>query len=396
MHRIYYTEPYRLEFEATVTAVRPHERGSEVFLSASAFYPTSGGQPFDIGVLGGLDVLDVEDDDELGVGHVVAGQLEVGSVVKGAIDPVRRFDHMQQHTGQHVLSAAFEHLYSVRTESFHLGSVSSTIDLAREVTVDEITAAETEANRVVWDNRPVSIRFVSAEHAATLPLRKEAVRGGQLRLIEISGFDLSACGGTHVARTGEIGVIVVRSWQRFKGGTRLEFLCGGRALGAFRSLRDSAEAAARLVSATVPELPQAIERLQTEGKDQRKAMRELSQKLSAFEAVALVERAPIIRGVRIVIEALDVDAQSLKQLAASITAEPGRVVALFTGDSPVLAVIARSADVSLDASKILRALHEQFGGRGGGKPELAQGGGLNAPGDQVLTTSRELIERELT
>src|SRR5262252_4233926 len=159
---------------------------------------------------------------------------EPGASLHGAIDWDRRFDHMQQHTGQHVLSAAFDKLFGVRTVSFHLGGAVSTIDLAREMSEAEIAAAETEANRIVWEDRPVTIRFADAEEAARLPLRKESVRGGTLRLIEVEQFDLSACGGTHVARTGGIGLIAVASWERFRGGQRLEFLCGGRALTGYR------------------------------------------------------------------------------------------------------------------------------------------------------------------
>ena len=169
---------------------------------------------------------------------------------------------MQQHTGQHVLSAAFDRVLQVRTVSFHLGTASSTIDLAREVCGGEIARAEHEANRVVWEDRPVAIRFADAEEAATLPLRKESKREGVLRLIDVEDFDVSACGGTHVARTGAIGIIAVAGSERFKGGTRLEFLCGGRALAGFHALGDSVAASVRLLSVLPAELPAAIERQQ--------------------------------------------------------------------------------------------------------------------------------------
>ncbi len=198
--------------------------------------------------------------------------MEVGQAVHGEIDWARRFDHMQQHSGQHVLSAAFDKLFAVRTLSFHLGGAVSTIDLAREMSPAEIAAAETEANRVVWEDRPVTIRFADAEEAARLPLRKEPARGGTLRLIDVEDFDLSACGGTHVARTGGIGTIAVASWERFKGGQRLEFLCGGRALAGYRTLRDAMTASVRLLSVLPVELPAAIERLQADARDQKRAM----------------------------------------------------------------------------------------------------------------------------
>src|SRR5207248_1258434 len=202
--RLYYTDPYLREFDATVQRVETRGGRALVTLDRTAFYPTSGGQPFDTGTLGDLPIVDVVDDEHDGsVKHVVenAADVRVGQTVHGVIDWPRRFDHMQQHSGQHVLSAAFDKLFGVRTVSFHLGAAVSTIDLAREMTAAEIAAAETGANRVVWEDRPVSIRFADAEEAARLPLRKEPARGGVLRLIEVEGFDLSACGGTHVART---------------------------------------------------------------------------------------------------------------------------------------------------------------------------------------------------
>ena len=180
--------------------------------------------------------------------------------VRGVVDWPRRFDHMQQHTGQHVLSAAFVRLFGVKTVSFHLGADVSTIDLAREVTPKEIAAAEDEANRIVWEDRPVTIRYATAEEAAALPLRKESTRTGTLRLIDVEGFDLSACGGTHVSRTGAIGLIAVTAWERFKGGHRLEFACGGRVLVRFRTLRDVTAAAVRALSVLPADVASGIER----------------------------------------------------------------------------------------------------------------------------------------
>ena len=190
-------------------------------------------------------MVDVFDESDGTVVHVLgddagsASAPEPGQPVPGVIDWHRRFDHMQQHSGQHVLSAACDRLFAARTVSFHLGTESSTIDLERELSREDLAAAEAEANRVVWENHPVSIRFVSAGEAAALPLRKETAREGMLRLIDMDGFDLSACGGTHVASTGSIGVIAIGAVERFKGGQRVEFLCGGRAAARFRSMRDT-------------------------------------------------------------------------------------------------------------------------------------------------------------
>ena len=193
--RLYYTEPYRRTFSATVTSSTSADGRTIVTLDQTAFYPTSGGQPFDTGTLGGATVTEVIDRDDGSVEHVVTGALKPGDVVSGEIDWGRRFDHMQQHTGQHVVSAAFDRLFGVRTESFHMGTLSSTIDLAREVTPAEVAKAEDDANRVVWEDRPVAIRFATAEEAASMGMRKESVRTGTLRLIDVTDYEI---GRAHV------------------------------------------------------------------------------------------------------------------------------------------------------------------------------------------------------
>lgn len=232
--RLYYTDSHLTEFEATLRSAATGADGrTTVVLDRTAFYPTSGGQPFDLGTINGTPVLDVVDGEDGSILHVVASPIEPGPV-HGVIDRVRRLDHMQQHTGQHVLSAAFDRVLGVPTVSFHMGAESATIDLAREVSAIEIARAEAEANRIVWSDRPVTVRFVEPEEAARLPLRKESRREGTLRLVEVEEFDLSACGGTHVTRTGAIGIIAIGAAERFRGGSRVEFFCGGRALSTLR------------------------------------------------------------------------------------------------------------------------------------------------------------------
>jgi alanyl-tRNA synthetase len=392
MSRIYYTDPASLEFTSRITDVVPSGDRWHVLLDDTAFYPTTGGQPNDTGKLGFANVVDVFEDDDGRVVHVVDRELEAGQTVHGVVDGPRRMDHRQQHSGQHVLSAAFLRLHGVRTLSFHLGAGVSTIDLAREVAPAEIEAAENEANRIVWEDRPVTIRFVSAEEAAALPLRKEPVRSGELRLIDIADFDLSACGGTHVNRTGEIGLIAVKGWERFKGGSRLEFVCGGRALTALRDFRDATTASTRLLSVLPEELPATIEKLQGESRDLRREIRSLTTRLAGYEAIELGARAERIGALGVVsYVARGHDAASLKVLASSIVAEPGRVAVLFTAERPAQVVVARSSDASVDAAKILRALTMRFGGKGGGRPDLAQGGGLDGGPDELIAAVRDAV-----
>jgi alanyl-tRNA synthetase len=402
--RLYYTDPYAIEFDAEVVLVEDDGGRTAVVLDRTAFYPTSGGQPFDTGALGAARVIEVLDGDDGTIRHVVEGSVGAGPV-HGRIDWPRRFDHMQQHTGQHVLSAAFDKLAQARTESFHLGFATSTVDLAREVTPAAIERVEDEANRVVWEDRPVHIRFADAAEAAALPLRKESGRTGRLRLIDVEEFDLSACGGTHVARTGAIGVIAVTGWEKFRGGTRVEFVCGSRALTSHRTLRAVVAGSVRALSVLPGELPAAIERLQADLKDSRKTIKGLHGALAVHEAARLAFEAEPLGSVRAVIAALEGwDPASLKGIASGIVERSGHVAVLFgtvvggaigrPGTTPGYAVVAaRSPDVALDCAALLRKVTERFGGKGGGRPELAQGGGVAGDvRDAIAFTKRTIQE----
>jgi alanyl-tRNA synthetase len=394
--RLYYTEPYCAAFDAVVTRTLLHDGRPAAVLDRTAFYPTSGGQPFDVGTLGGVRVIDVVDLEDGSVAHVLESALAPQAAVRGEVDWARRFDHMQQHTGQHVLSAAFDRLFDNRTMSFHMSADVSTIDLAKDATPDRIAAAEREANRVVWEDRAVAVRFATAEEAAAMPLRKEPARGGTLRLIDITDFDLSACGGTHVARTGAVGIIAVNAWERFRGGTRVAFVCGGRALRLFRTYRDSVAGSVRMLSVLPEELPLAIERAQNESKELRRTVRTLQESLASHEAARLAAAAPLVGAARVIVQALDGwDAQGLKAVATAATAVDSVAAAFCSARTPALVVIARSRNVSVDAQAVLKALVQQFGGRGGGKPDMAQGGGLDAPPERILDAARVLIERQL-
>ena len=393
--RIYYHEPACRAFEAVVTRTFERDGKPAVHLDRTAFYPTSGGQPFDTGRLGDATVLDTIDDDEEIV-HVLSAPIAEGAAVRGEIDWRRRFDHMQQHTGQHVLSAAFDRLFDNRTMSFHMGSDNATIDLAREMTQVDAERAVDEANRVIWEDHAVLIRFVSPEEAAALPLRKEPVRSGPLRLIEVTDFDLSACGGTHVARTGEIGILVASGVERFRGGTRVAFVCGGRALRAFRLQRDAIAGTVKHLSVLPAELPSAVERLQAEHKQARKDMARLQQSLAVHEAARLFTEAEPLAGMRVVLRTLEGwDAAGLRAIATAVTAHERAVTVLLSSTSPVAAAVARSVDVALDSSQVLKAMMAAHGGRGGGKPDLAQGAGLTGDPSALIETARAAIAAAL-
>lgn len=397
--RLYYTDASCLSFEATVVGCRalsPTEAGAPRFavtLDQTAFYPTSGGQPFDTGRLGAAAVVDVTDDEDTDtVVHVVDRPLEEGARVRGEIDEARRADHMQQHTGQHILSAIFDTGFGARTESFHLGTEGSSIDLGREITADELSRAVAQSNRVVWDDRPVTVRFVDAAEAVHLPLRKAPARSGRLRLVDIADCDLSACGGTHVERTGGVGIIAASHAERFRGGTRVTFLCGHRVLRQFEAWRDALAATGRVLSVPPQELAPAIERLQQEQRQLQKQMRGLQEQLAGFEAEALAAAAERSGDRAVVVRVMpNLDASGLKALASAVASRDGMAVALFSADTPALVVVARHPAVPVDAGAVVKALVATFGGKGGGRPELAQGGGLAATADALVTAARTLL-----
>ncbi|MBA3948931.1 MAG: hypothetical protein H0X44_03190 [Acidobacteria bacterium] len=374
--RLYYTDAYLTGFDAAVLGRA--DDGRRIYLDRTAFYPTSGGQPFDIGTLGAASVVDVIDtagDAETGeILHVLDRALPEGTAVKGAIDRARRLDHMQQHTGQHILSAAFESRHQARTVSFHLGTEMSTIDLDREVGPAAVAAAELGANEVVWDNRPVGVRYASEAEAAGLPLRKESKRTGTLRLVEVPDCDLSACGGTHVPATGAIGIIAITGTERFKGGLRVSFVCGARALARFGRLRAAIDDSIKRLSVLPDELPAAIGRLQDDNKALRQTMRAQQETLAQSEAASLRAGGEQIGGVTLVAAHMPGwDAAGIKLLASILTQTPSTVAVLAGDGSPAPVVVARSDEGALDAGGVLRQAIEELGGKGGGKPGMAQG-----------------------
>lgn len=390
--RLYYDDANLCAFDAKVVRVESSDTGASVWLDRTAFYPTSGGQPFDVGTLGVSPVVDVFDDDDGEVVHVITGTPPaLGITVRGNVTWGRRFDHMQQHTGQHLLSAVIEHLAGARTVSFHLGSESSTIDVDRELSAEQLTKVEETVNDGIWRNLPVTVRYASEEEARALPLRKESARTGTLRLVSIEGVDLSACGGTHVSGTGALGLVSIVSWERFKGGQRLEFLCGARALRRFQLLRDTVASSIRLLSVLPTALPDAIGRLQADLKTQARALTAAQTELARHEGLALAAEADASAHGRLVSRVIDGDAVRLKALASAIASQPGHAAVLVTRTNPALAIVARAADLTFRSDQVVSALVRQFNGKGGGKPDLAQCGGLQGEPDDVLAAAIEAL-----
>jgi alanyl-tRNA synthetase len=379
--RLYYTDSHLTEFEARVTGITERVSGwAAVTLDRTAFYPTGGGQPSDTGFIGEARVVECMDEEASGVLHMVQGRTpKVGDLVQGQVDWPRRQDHMQQHTGQHILSQAFIALFDAETRGFRMMDQSSEVDIAlAEPTDERIERAVQLANSIIWDDRPVLVRQVTQEEAARLPLRKESTRSGELRIIEIEGFDLTPCGGTHVRRTGEVGLIAVRHWERARGLTRVEFIAGKRALADYDRANRTARAVAALFSAGRDDAPPLVSRLQEEHKQLLRRVRLLEETTTRVEAEELLAATNASSdGARIIARTFaGRDAESLKRLAQALIAHPGCVALLGSSDEGAARLVfARAADGIGDMNGLMREACALLDGRGGGRPDLAQGGG---------------------
>ncbi len=381
--RLYYTDSHLIEFDARVVDVTERVSGwAAVILDRTAFYPTGGGQPSDTGTLNGARVVECIDDGDSGVLHVVQGAApKTGTTVHGRIDWARRLDHMQQHTGQHILSSAFVTLFNAPTKSFRVLDHSFEIDVYLAIPTTEVIERAVElANNVIWENRAITIRNVSAEEASSLPLRRDSAREGELRIIEIGGFDLTPCGGTHAYRTGEVGMIAVRSWERAKGLTRIEFVAGTRALADYRRANQSAREIAALFSTGRDDAPTLASHMLSENKELHRRVRLLEEIAAGVEAQGLLESAKVrADGTRVIAHTFEGrDADDLKRVAHSLVANP-QVIALLGSrdDETARLVFARSEDVNDDMNALMRNACALLDGRGGGRPDMAQGGGKN-------------------
>jgi alanyl-tRNA synthetase len=368
--RHYYADAYRAEFTALV--VERSGDGTRVYLDETAFYPTSGGQPHDVGTLGGVEVVDVVDEEER-IAHVLAAPLGASEArLVGRIDWARRYDHMQQHTGQHLLSAVFEDLFGAKTVSVHFGPESSTLDLdAESLTRDQLVAAEARANEVVGEARTVVVTF---EDAATIQgLRKASDRTGVLRVVSIEGVDRSACGGTHVRSTAEIGTVLVRSSEKVRKTTRVEFVCGRRALRRARRDLEALSAIAGSLSSSLDDAPAVVATQAERLRDADNARKKLDRELSAYRVRERYDATtPDGDGIRTIVVRDATSIDEIRAFAQAAFALP-RVVVVGALLAPPSVLLASSEDSGLDAGRVLKEKLAAVGGRGGGSPRLAQG-----------------------
>ena len=390
--RLYYTDCYLKEFEAGVLEVGPVGQGFRVVLDRTAFYPDSGGQPSDRGTLAGIPVTEVLDEGDA-VAHILEGRPQ-GERVAGRIDWERRFDHMQQHTGQHILSAAFEKSIGAKTVSFHLGAEISTVDLDSDrLGRRQIEEAEDLANRAIFENRDVRILFRAASDAQQMDLRKPTEREGDVRLVEVAGFDLSACGGTHVRSTGAIGMVLVRKFERLKENTRVEFVCGKRALRAARRDFSLLSEAARSFSGALENVPTLVAKQSEDLRAAQRANQKLVGNLSEYRALELWTNAGGAGERRIVKHIFEAEEHAqAKQVAHAIAGRPSSVALIGVKGKPTALFFAQSSGGPDDMGAILKQTLAGVGGKGGGARDFAQGGGLDEAnlGDALQVAERLL------
>jgi alanyl-tRNA synthetase len=390
--RLFDENPYAYEFDATVVSVTPARQIFEVVLDQTLFFPESGGQPSDIGVIDSAQVKDVKESDGKIV-HILEKPIEEGRLIHGRIDWHLRFDHMQQHTGQHILSQAFIELLNAKTIGFHLGRQISTIDLnITRIADGELAKVEIRANEIVMLDKIVHIHYKQPDDLGGIQLRKQPEVEGLLRIVEIDQYDWSGCCGTHVKRCGEIGLIKILRQDKYKGGIRISFLCGRRALQATQKSHDINMQLSKLLSASDDDLILAVQKMIGERKDMLKTVKLFRQQVVKSEADHLMLKASACGSISKIVERLDdFDPETLQQIARRIVQEPDRLVILCKQSESLFTVIARSKNVKWDVRPAVEKISKLVEGRGGGSSDFGQ---INGAGDggleEVMNWGRNL------
>ena len=386
--RLYHQDSYLKEFKAKVLKKIKIDNQPAVVLDETAFYPTSGGQPYDVGVIQDVPVVEVvEEGDE--IIHILKEELkeEINSEVIGKIDWERRFDHMQQHLGQHILSGALIEIYGAETVSFHLGEKVCTLDIAKEkLTEEEVKKTEECANEIIFNNRPVKCYFLEGEEELKrLNLRKMPDRKGKIRIIEVENFDLSACGGTHCRTTGEVGLIKITKWEKRGEKIRLEFICGWRAWGDYFWKNELIKNISNKLTIKDSELGEAIDRMLEEQKEIRKELKEFKEKLQEYEARNLINESSLVDdGIKIIKKVFEEkNFQEVMGLGQKIINLDDNVVVLAgiknKGEGAKI-LFACSGGLNFDMNRLIKEAGKFIEGRGGGTPNFAQAGGKKAEG----------------
>ncbi|MDX9956037.1 MAG: DHHA1 domain-containing protein [Anaerolineae bacterium] len=396
--KLYYTDVTSKDFTARVELQQETPQGPAVCLDRTAFYPTSGGQQHDVGTINDIAVRDVWSDAEGRIWHLLEKPLDASSV-RGSIDWEVRFDHMQQHSGQHLLSAAFMRLLKANTLSVHMGTAINTVDLdLPQLSWEEAFRVEEEVNRIIQENRRVAVHLVGEDALADFNLRREPQVHGVIRIVQVEGYDASPCGGTHTPFTGQIGLVKLTAIERYKGGVRVTFLCGMRALRDYRHKLQILQRLSLQLSAGSDDFADAVAKLQEEIRMLRRSQQQSQQMVAEIEAQQLWQATPVLNGARRIVKYWETRSFSeIQALARQLRELPLIVAFLMVAEGENLRLICtRSDDLEkVDAGACMRAATKELGGRGGGTPITAQGGvPLGAP-EAALEVLNKVLSMEI-
>ena len=391
--RLYYLDPYCKSFVThVVTASQDIEGNPYVVLDNTAFYPTGGGQPHDMGLLNGVSVLNVEEVDGE-IRHFVAKSLRSVDQVEGIINWGRRFDHMQQHAGQHILSAAFVELFEFPTVSFHLGKEIVSIDLDTEkITPDQLETVEKLSNEIILENRPIETKWVTEAELEQYPLRKQLTVTDEIRLVMIPEYDYNGCGGTHPSTTGQVSALKILSTKKHRGKTRVFFVCGKRILKQLHRKTSVLADAARLLSAPEEGMNATIQKLLETNHLLEKSLAKTQETLLSFEAKALLstEKQGVVKAIF-----AERTVQQLQKLAKLLLVESDETIVLLVAENETRLqfVAARGASVKVSMKQISTAALPIINGKGGGSDVFVQGGGeLRVSAEMLLQTMEESVK----
>jgi len=392
-NRLYFDNPYQVEFEANVVKNLSYEGSPAVVLDVTCFYPESGGQPADRGTLDGIPVIHVfEQDDQ--IIHVLEKDIS-SDAVKGEIDWKTRFDHMQQHAGQHILSQCFVQLFDAATRSFHLGEETSTLEVdMRNMSEEEAARAERLANDLVFQNKEIKTRFYHEEEIANVQLRRPPKKTGDIRVVEVSGFDHTACGGTHPRSTGEIGTIKILRWERIRDNVRMEFICGIRALQDYARKHRDLKTLSSSLTVDDKEVVVSFEKIKSDLKMQKRINRKMQEKIIQHEAVDIMQKAEE----KIIKRIFTGRSQEEIRLLALLTIRKGEFVALFglKNGERVHVFLACSESLGLDMRELVPVVSSMIEGRGGGRPSLVEMSGKKKENlEQALEKAYQYIDKKL-
>ena len=391
--RLYFEDPYQSEFEANVVKSFSHEANPALILDQTCFYPEGGGQPADKGTLDGIPVIHVLEQDEQII-HVLEKEVSA-DVVKGKIDWTTRFDHMQQHAGQHILSQCFIQLYDAATRSFHLGEETSSLEVdMRNISEDEAERAESLANDIVFQNKEIKSCFYEEKEIAAVRLRRPPKKKGDIRVVEVSDFDYTACGGTHPRSTGEIGTIKILKWERIRDNVRLEFICGTRALKDYARKHRDLKILSNSLTVDERKVVVTFEKFVADLKTQKSKNRKLQEKIIQYEAVEIVQKA---EG-KIIKQIFSDRSQEEIRLLTLVTIRKGEFVVLFglQGEERAHVFLACSESLNLDMRELLPVVSPLIVGRGGGRPSLVEISGEKKENlEQALKEAYQHISEKL-